>query len=263
MLDGTIMAKYEQLKETIRRFESVVVGFSSGIDSTLVLKAALEVLPQDKVLAVTADSPIFPHDELEAAADIAKGLGAGHIFVESGETRLPEFTENTAERCYICKRNFYSVFGAVAAEHGFNAVVDGTNLDDKMDDRPWLRILDELGVVSPLYEARLTKREIIELSDSFGLETKKPLYLCLASRFSTGIPIDVDKMEQLYEVELWLLQQGVSDTFIHHHHENIARVIVYPGALERVVEPVVRDELVARLKSLGFKYVTLDLEGKF
>lgn len=262
-MDGSILAKYEQVKAHIQRLKSVVVAFSSGIDSTLVLKAALEALPRDRVLAVTADSPIFPHDELEAAAAIAKELGAEHLFVDSGETRLHEFIENTTERCYLCKRNFYSKFGAVAAERGFNAVIDGTNLDDKMDDRPWLRILDELGVVSPLYEGRLTKQEIIELSETFGLETKKPLYLCLASRFATGIPIDVAVMEQLYGVELWLRQQGVSDTFIHHHHEGIARVIVFPGDIERVAEPALRDELVARLKSLGFKYVALDLEGKF
>ena len=262
-MEGVIIDKYEYLKATIVRLESVVVAFSSGIDSTLVLKAALEVLPRGKVLAVTADSPIFPHDELEAAVKIAKELGAEHLFVESGETRLPEFIENTTERCYICKRNFYSKFGAVATERGFNAVIDGTNLDDKMDDRPWLRILDELGVVSPLYEARLTKQEIIELSNAFGLETKKPLYLCLASRFSTGIPIDVTAMEQLYEVELWLRQQGVSDTFIHHHHENIARVIVFPRDIGRIAEPALRDELVARLKSLGFRHVALDLEGRF
>lgn len=262
-MDRTVLAKYEHLRAIIQRLESVVVAFSSGIDSTLVLKASLEALPRDMILAVTADSPIFPRDELEAAGKIAKELGAEHRFVESGETRLPEFTENTTERCYICKRNFYSKFGAVAAERGFNAVIDGTNLDDKMDDRPWLRILDELGVVSPLHEARLTKQEIIELSDAFGLETKKPLYLCLASRFSTGIPIDISKMERLYEVELWLRQQGMSDTFIHHHHEGIARVIVFPGDIGRVAEPALRDELVARLKSLGFKYVTLDLEGRF
>ncbi|MDI6816149.1 MAG: ATP-dependent sacrificial sulfur transferase LarE [Actinomycetota bacterium] len=263
MLDSTTMAKYEHLKATIHRLESVVVAFSSGIDSTLVLKASLEVLPQDKILAVTADSPIFPRDELEAAANIAKELGAEHIFVETGETRLKEFTENTAERCYICKRNFYSLFVDIARERGFSAVVDGTNLDDKMDDRPWLRILDELGVVSPLFEAQLTKQEIIELSDAFGLETNKPLYLCLASRFSTGIPFDVEQMKRLYEVELWLIEQGVSDTFIHHHHENIARVIVFPEDIARVAEPVVRDKLVARLESLGFKHVTLDLKGKF
>jgi len=263
MLDDSVMAKYEHVKATIKMLESVVVAFSSGIDSTLVLKAALEVLPRDKVLAVTADSPIFPREELEAAAVIADALGAEHLFVESGETRLPQFAENTSERCYLCKRNFYSIFASTAVERGFNAVVDGTNLDDKTDDRPWLRILDELGIVSPLFEARLSKREVIELSDTFGLEINKPLYLCLASRFSTGIPIDIDKMEQLYEVERWLLRQGGSETFIHHHHEDVARVIVFPENIARVAEPVVRDELVARLKSLGFKHVTLDLEGKF
>lgn len=259
MLDGLLKQKLERLKAILGELESVVVAYSGGVDSTLLLRVAQESAQQ--VLAVTATSPTYPQAELEQARKIAKSLGVEHMVVESHEMDNPYFCANPADRCYYCKSELFGRLKEIATERGFKAVVDGSNADDMGDFRPGMRAAREYGVRSPLLEAGLTKGEIRELSRYYQLPTwDKPAMACLSSRIPYGEPITLEKVKQIEEGEAFLRDLGLKEVRLRHHGP-IARLEVNPAAFPLLITEGLKEKIITTLKKLGFTYVTLDLEG--
>jgi len=239
----------------------VVVAFSGGVDSTLLLKVAKEVLG-DNVLAVTALSDTTAQRERDAAIRLARDLGVQHLVVEISEMDVPEFVRNPPDRCYICKKSRFSGLVKLAQRKGYAFVVDGENADDRDDYRPGIRATRELGVRSPLSEAGLTKNEVRALSKRLGLPTwDKPSYACLASRIPYGSSITREKLEQVDAAEEFIRKLIPSGQVRVRHHGDTARIEVDSGAIPALIKEDVRIRLVEHFKTLGFKFVTLDLAG--
>ena len=256
----TAQEKYEALKDSLRSLGSVAVAYSSGVDSTFLLKTAQEVLG-DRVLAVTAQSCSFPARELAEAREFCRANGIRQVICQSEELEIEGFRQNPPNRCYLCKRELFGKIQEIARENGMNAVVEGSNMDDLGDYRPGLQAIAELGIKSPLREAGLTKAEIRELSLQLGLPTwDKPSFACLASRFVYGESITEEKLAMVDKAEQLLLDLGFRQVRVRIHG-TLARIEVSPEELPRLVEPEVRKTVSRQLRELGFSYVTLDLQG--
>ncbi|MCF6095591.1 ATP-dependent sacrificial sulfur transferase LarE [Thermovorax subterraneus] len=255
------MEKLKKLKDMIKNLGSVIVAFSGGVDSTFLLKVCLDVLGKENVLAVTARSSTYPSRELEEAKELAKSFGANHEIIVSEELEVPGFSENPPERCYYCKKELFGKLVKIARERGFNFVLDGSNADDTGDFRPGMKAKDELGVISPLKEAGLTKAEIRALSQKMGLPTwNKPSFACLASRFPYGERITEEKLNRVGKAEDLLNELGFIQYRVRNHAD-LARIEVSPEEIERFFERSLREKVVAEFKKLGFVYVSLDLIG--
>ena len=248
----TIHDKYRVLQENLKALGSVAVAFSSGVDSTFLLKAAQEALG-DKVIAVTASSCSFPKRELEEAKAFCEKNGICQIIVESEELDI--------DGCYLCKHELFEKIWEIAKENGMNAVAEGSNMDDNRDYRPGLIAVKELGVSSPLRQAELSKAEIRELSKEMGLPTwDKQSFACLSSRFVYGETINEKKLGMVDKAEQLLLDMGFHQVRVRIHG-NIARIEVLPGEIAKIVEEKNRMKIASKLKEYGFDYVTLDLLG--
>ncbi len=250
--------KYRRLQSILGDMESVLVSFSGGVDSTLVLRVAHDVLGS-RAVAATGLSQTYAADEMAEAKAIAEEMGAEHLIVSTMELTDPRYANNSHQRCFFCKTELYNKLTGVARERGLRIVVDGANADDAQDFRPGMRAARDLGVRSPLQEAGLTKREVREISSFLGLRTwDKPAVACLSSRFAYGDPITVEKLAKVAAAEACLKELGFRG-FRVRHHDTVARIEVPPEAMTVVVER--QEEIVAGIKATGYQYVALDLEG--
>ncbi len=254
-----ILEKFENLKNYLRSLKSVMIAFSSGVDSTFLLKVAHDVLGENAV-AVTAKSCSFPKREADEAEEFCKKEGIRHFIVESEELDIPEFRHNPKNRCYLCKKELFSKIISLAQENKIAFVCEGSNMDDNGDYRPGLKAVSELGVKSPLRQCSLYKEEIRELSKELNLSTwKKQSFACLSSRFPYGEEISEKKLLMVDKAEQFLLDKGFGQLRVRLHGENLARIEVFPAEMEKAF--LLREEIVSTLKSFGFLYVSLDLQG--
>ena len=254
------LAKLERLRERVRVIGSAVVAFSSGVDSTFLLRVVHEELGE-RAVAATIRSHTFPKRELDEATAFCRAEGVRHAVIASDELNIPGFAENPPDRCYHCKRDLFSKLLAFAHENGLAAVLEGSNLDDDGDYRPGRRAIRELGIVSPLHEVGLTKAEIRVLSREMGLPTsEKPSFACLASRFPYGERITAAALERVERAEQWLLDAGLGLKQLRvRSHGDLARIEVPSDAIPRLAARAA--EIDAIFKELGFAYVALDLRG--
>ena len=252
--------KYERLKEIIRFYGKLGVAFSGGVDSTLLLKVAQDVLGEN-VTAFTAAQRSVPAFELLEAKDFCNERGIRHIVLETNELEIAEFSANPADRCYYCKKSVLSQIWSAAKELGIEQIAEGSNIDDLGDFRPGRRAVLECGVSSPLLEAKLTKEEIRALSKEMGLPTwDKPAYACLASRIASGENITEEKLRRIEKAEGFLLENGFRQMRVRVHGD-LARIEVPPENIEKIAEADFRKTLTKKFRELGFRYVSLDLEG--
>lgn len=250
--------KRSRLEEIFRQMGSAAIGFSSGVDSALMLAVAHSVLG-DRAVAFTAVSGTFPRRERNEAADFCESRGIRQVEILTDELAVPGFAENPKNRCYLCKKALFSRFLQEAKAQKLDWVCEGSNVDDLGDYRPGLQAVAELGIRSPLREAGLTKQEIRWLSRDMGLPTwDKPSYACLASRFPYGETISREKLELVDRAEQLLLELGFRQMRVRLHG-TMARLEVLPEDMERLF--ACREAVAPALKAMGFSYVALDLEG--
>jgi uncharacterized protein len=239
---------------------SVLVAYSGGIDSTFVLKVAHEQL-QGRAVGVTAVSPTFPSIELETAKRVAQEIGARHDIVRTDQLDIPEFVRNDAARCFHCKTDLYQLLETLRQAGTAAFVVDGTNLDDLGDDRPGIKAAREWGVRSPLVEAELSKADIRVLAKDLGLSNwDKPAAACLSSRIPRGMAITIEKLSRVEAAESLLHREGFRHFRVRDHGE-IARIEVAQHDILTLMNAERRARISAGLKELGFRFVTVDLEG--
>ncbi len=252
--------KYKKLQDNLKELGGAAVAFSGGVDSTFLLKVAHDVLG-DKAIAVTAKSCSFPQRELDEAKAFCEKNGIKHIICESEELNIEGFRQNPKNRCYLCKHELFEKIWDIAKEYGFNAVAEGSNMDDNGDYRPGLIAVKELGVSSPLRRAQLSKPEIRELSKELGLPTwNKQSFACLSSRFAYGETISEKKLGMVDKAEQLLLDLGFHQVRVRIH-DKIARIEILPEEFEKIIQTDVRNKIYEQFKSYGFTYVTLDLLG--
>jgi uncharacterized protein len=261
MLRQALQPKFDALVRELRGLQSIVVAFSGGIDSALILKAAVLAVGPERVLAVTGRSPSVPSAELTDVTRLAAEIGAAHEFLDTREFDNPRYLANPTNRCYFCKTELYSNLVAWARARRFAAVVSGVNADDLGDFRPGLKAADEHGIHAPLAACEITKAELREMAAALGLSIHdKPASPCLSSRVQYGEPITPEKLRRIDEAETFLRELGFRECRVRHH-ENLARIEVPVAELERFADAGLRGRIDARLREIGYQYVTLDLRG--
>jgi len=254
-----VPSKLERLQGLLRELPAVVVAYSGGADSAFLADVAHEVLGEH-ALAVTAISPSLAPEERDAAARLARERGWHHREVFTHELESDDYARNAPDRCYHCKTELFSTLATLVAGHDV-AVLVGTNLDDRSDFRPGQRAATEREIRAPLLEAGLTKDEIRALSRERGLSTwDKPASACLASRIAYGVEVTSERLNRVARAESFLRSLGIGEIRVRDHGE-LARIEVAAGDVERLASDDVRRRVSAFLRELGFKYVTLDLEG--
>lgn len=253
-------AKFECLTRILAENRGLLVAFSAGVDSTFLLQAAHMALGE-KAIALTASSASAPPGEIDAARAFASRLGCRHIVLDSHELNNPSFAQNPVNRCFFCKDELYRICRAEADKLGIETIVDGTNLDDLQDHRPGLKAANEWGVRHPLVEAGMTKEDIRRYSRQLNLPTwDKPSSPCLSSRFPYGTEISLERLKLIGNCELFMKELRFRE-FRVRYHGDLARLEVAQNEIDRLWERSMRDAIVKRFKELGFRFVTIDLQG--
>ena len=261
MLSETTDAKYTILRTIIREMQSLAIGYSGGVDSTLLLKVAVLELGSNAV-AVIGRSETYPTREFEEAVLLAQDIGARYIVVETEETDVVKFRENPPDRCYFCKTELFGKLDTIAKQEGLAWIADGTIMDDVGDFRPGRRASTEQNVRSPLLEAQFNKTEVRELSKHLQLRTwDKPAFACLSSRFPYGMGITRENLSKIDRAETIMRDLNFRSFRVRFHDDRTARIEVGAGEIVRFTDENLRDSIVHSLKAFGFTYVTLDLQG--
>lgn len=259
--DASVAAKTEAAREILRSLGRVAVAFSGGVDSTFVLKLAVDTLGQENVLAVTGRSASVASGEFDDATRLARHIGAEHRVIDTQEFDDPNYLANPTNRCYYCKTELYTRMTPIIREQGFTAIVNGTNADDLGDYRPGLMAAGEHEVRSPAAEAGLTKAEIRTLSAAWELPTHdKPASPCLSSRVQYGEAITPEKLKKIEQAESLLRQLGFRECRVRHH-DNLARIEVPAREIERLASEDVRRKIESAFREFGYRYVCVDLRG--
>lgn len=261
VVSAELEKKYEKLKDIIEDMGKLVIAFSGGVDSTFLLKVASDVLGPEKVLAVTSRSETYPKKQLEEAKELAKSIGVKHIITYTSELENERFAQNDKLRCYYCKHELFSEVIRIAKEQAFKYVADGSNYDDHIHDyRPGLKAARELKVTSPLKEGEFTKDDIRVISKKLGLPTwEKASFACLSSRFPYGDEIKIENLTMVDLAEEFLQKYDFQQLRVRHHDDNTARIEILPEDMSLFLKD--REEIVERLKEIGYIYVTMDIEG--
>lgn len=259
--DETILQqKWRILRENLLQLGSVAIAYSSGVDSTFLLKTAHDLLG-NHAIAVTVESNLFPQREQAEARQFCEAEKIRHIVCHADELQIAGFCENPKNRCYLCKTELFRQIKKIASENGMAFVAEGSNLDDLGDYRPGLQAIAELGIQSPLRKANLTKQDIRQLSKQMGLSTwKKPSFACLASRIPYGERITAEKLAMVEQAEQFLQNLGFQQ-FRVRIHGKMARIEVLPEAIERLVQTELREQILSAFHTYGFTYVSMDLQG--
>jgi uncharacterized protein len=261
MLSPSTQAKYESLRSILRSMQSVAIGYSGGVDSTLLLKVAVDELGT-RTLAMIGRSATYPTREFEEAHGYATSIYARIVVVDTEETDDLKFRENPPDRCYYCKSELFGKLAELAKKEGIPWIADGTITDDVGDFRPGMKAKQEKNVRSPLLEAGLNKAEVREISHHLDLPTwNKPSFACLSSRFPYGTGITEENLSKVDRAETLLRDLGFRAFRVRFHDANTARIEVGPQEIGRFLTDGTRETIVTQLKNLGFTYVTLDLQG--
>lgn len=259
-LDESIRLKLESMISIFQQMESVVIGFSGGVDSTLLLKVALDVL-KDRVYAIVAKSETFKESELDEAVELANLLGAPLSIVETCEMKLDDFTANTSRKCYHCKKERFSNLKRIAKDEGYAFVADGSNSDDLGDYRPGMEASKELGIRSPLLETGMSKHDIIVVSKLLGLPTwDKMPQPCLASRIPYGIPITEERLSMVGKAEAYLAGLGLKGFRVRYHND-LARIEAQRTDFYYLMQEDVSMKIMDTFRDIGFLYTAIDIQG--
>jgi uncharacterized protein len=261
MVVSEVSTKIDSLLEVLGAAGGVVVAFSGGTDSSLVAAAAHRALGA-RAVAVTAVSPSLAPGEAEGASAVARAVGIRHRTVRTHEAEDPAYLANGVDRCYRCKTELYDVLTAVARDGEFPLVVSGANVDDLREFRPGLRAAAEHGIRHPLVEVGMTKRDVREAARTLGVPNwDKPASACLSSRIRFGVRITVEELSKVGRAERVVKDLGFRQCRVRVHDAELVRVEVEAGEVERLARPEIREAVVRALQDLGWRYVTLDLEG--
>jgi uncharacterized protein len=253
--------KYDSLKKILEPLGRILIAYSGGVDSTFLLKAAVDCLGSENVLACIGISASLGQSQLRQALEFARAIGASVRSIQLHELSDARYAANKADRCFHCKSHLYGILRDIAKEEKIEHIICGSNFDDKNDFRPGNRAAKVFGVIAPLVEAELTKDDIRTLSRKLDLATADmPASPCLASRITYGLEVTEQRLNQIEQAEDFLRSLGFVE-FRVRHHGDIARIEVLPGQIERIACESVRERIVKKLKSLGFKFVSLDLQG--